>query len=488
VFELALAAFGPYGYFVDEFYYLACAKRLAWGYVDHPPLSIFVLAAARTVLGSSAPAIRAPAVAAVTGTIFVAARLARELGGNRYSQALAALCTATSSFSLVMASFYSMNAIELLLWSALILALAVASRDGAPRAWLAAGLLLGLGLENKHTTILLAMALAVGVLATPLRAQAATRWPWLCLGLAALLLAPNLAWQAAHGFPSLEFYRNAQASKNVPTPPVAALVNQILLAGPGNFVVWIAGAVWLLRARAAKPFRFIGVAFTALFAAQILSSSSRPDRIAGIYPAVLAAGAVAIERLAQRRRALRVAVPLLAALGTVVVVPITLPFLPPERAAAVATATGLFPQLERGKSAALPQLLADRTGWDEFVADVEGAYAALTPEERREATVYAHTYGGAGSIERLWRGAEHPPVVSPHNSYWLWGPGPRPPGVLIAVGLDPDVRDALFETHEVWSVHRCTYCPAAARSMPIVVARRPRAPLSSAWLALKHFD
>jgi hypothetical protein len=79
-------------------------------------------------------------------------------------------------------------------------------------------------------------------------------------------------------------------------------------------------------------------------------------------------------------------------------------------------------------------------------------------------------------------------VVAPHNSYWSWGPGPRAPKVLIAVGLDPKVRDALFESHEVSVVHRCTNCPAATRNMAIVVARRPRAPLSVAWLALKHFD
>src|SRR5262249_40528336 len=162
--------------------------------------------------------------------------------------------------------------------------------------------------------------------------------PWLCLAIAVLLIAPNLAWQAAHGFPSLEFYRNAQSTKNVHTPPVAAFVNQVLLAGPGNCLVWIAGAIWLLRADAARPFRFLGSALAVLFVTQIASGSSRPDRIAGIYPVVLAAGAVALEQIAQRWRAVRVAIPLLAAMGTVVVVPITLPLLPPERAAALAEA------------------------------------------------------------------------------------------------------------------------------------------------------
>ena len=47
-----------YGYFADEFYFLECADRLAWGYVDHPPLSVAVLAGVRAVLGESLPALR----------------------------------------------------------------------------------------------------------------------------------------------------------------------------------------------------------------------------------------------------------------------------------------------------------------------------------------------------------------------------------------------------------------------------------------------
>src|SRR5471030_1122298 len=35
---LHLYAGRHYGYFVDELYYLACARHLDWGYVDQPPL------------------------------------------------------------------------------------------------------------------------------------------------------------------------------------------------------------------------------------------------------------------------------------------------------------------------------------------------------------------------------------------------------------------------------------------------------------------
>ncbi len=48
-----VATNGSYGYFLDEFYYLACSEHLAWGYVDHPPLSIVLLALTRAILGNA---------------------------------------------------------------------------------------------------------------------------------------------------------------------------------------------------------------------------------------------------------------------------------------------------------------------------------------------------------------------------------------------------------------------------------------------------
>ena len=487
--ELTLAAVGPYGYFVDEFYYLACARRLAWGYVDHPPLSIGLLAAARWAFGSSTLAIRAPAILAVAAAVVLTAQLARRLGGGPYAQSLASLCTATSSIALVMASFYSMNAFELLFWPGLALSLVVAAGGDPRRGWLAAGVLLGLALENKHTAILPAGALALGVLATPLRSQLRTRWPWSAMAIAALLVLPNVLWQAAHGFPSIEFYRNAQIAKNVPTPVLAGFVNQVLVAGPGACVVWIVGAVWLLRADVAQDVRFLGVAFAALFVTQIASGSSRPDRIGAIYPVVFAAGAVAIEQYTRARRpALRVAAPALACAGALVVAPITLPLLAPAAAARVAQASGLFPKIERAGGSPLPQILAARTGWPDLVEAVRASYDALPEDERQDAVVLCRSYGCAGAIELLGAGSGLPRVISPHVSYWTWGPGERWPRVVIAVGFDDARLDDLFASHGLAAVFRCPYCMASGAGERIEVARQPRLPIQAAWRALREYD
>src|SRR5215470_8129455 len=89
---LQLYAGRRYGYFVDELYYIACARHLAWGYVDQPPLIAAIVRITRAVLGDSLQALRFPAAVAAAGTAVITSMIARELGGMRFAQCLAALC------------------------------------------------------------------------------------------------------------------------------------------------------------------------------------------------------------------------------------------------------------------------------------------------------------------------------------------------------------------------------------------------------------
>src|SRR5271157_3964670 len=80
-----------YGYFVDELYYLACAQHLDWGYVDQPPLIALIARIARSLLGDSLSAIRLFPALAGAGMVLLTGLIARELGGQRFAQGLAAL-------------------------------------------------------------------------------------------------------------------------------------------------------------------------------------------------------------------------------------------------------------------------------------------------------------------------------------------------------------------------------------------------------------
>src|SRR6201994_414396 len=47
-----------YGYFRDEFYYIACGRHLAWGYVDHGPIVAVQARLGEILFGDSVFAIR----------------------------------------------------------------------------------------------------------------------------------------------------------------------------------------------------------------------------------------------------------------------------------------------------------------------------------------------------------------------------------------------------------------------------------------------
>src|SRR4029453_13225147 len=105
------------GYFRDEFYYIACSRRLAWGYVDHPPLSVFLLSLVRWLVGDGIVALRGAAAFGHVVTIFVAVDAARRLGAGPFGRTLTAAASALAPGLLAAASFYSMNVFDVLLWT-----------------------------------------------------------------------------------------------------------------------------------------------------------------------------------------------------------------------------------------------------------------------------------------------------------------------------------------------------------------------------------
>ncbi|MEW5983661.1 MAG: glycosyltransferase family 39 protein [Acidobacteriota bacterium] len=484
---------GYYGPFIDELYYVACASHLAWGYVDHPPLSPALLALSRSLLGDGLVALRVPAALAGAMTVLLAGLLARRLGAGKSGQLLASAAVALSPIIQLIFGFYSMNAFELLMWTVMAWLLVELALGAHPRLWLAFGVVAGLALMNKHTVVLFVFGLGVGMLATSARRQLATGWPYAGAAVAGLIFAPNLIWQMAHGWPSLEFYRNASFSKQVSVPMLQVLVQQMFFNSPGTLPIWLAGLIFLIGGPLSSRLRHLGLAFLAVLAVMVVGHEGRPDRISGFYPLLLAAGGVQIERFtdaAGRRRWWRPALGVWMTAWGFILLPITVPVLPPAQTARWASALGASPQLERGagKRTELPQWFADRLGWQLLVNDVAAARAQLTPDEQSRVVFFAPSYGQAGALD--WLGAKQGlrPVYSSHNTYYLWGPPRDPVDVAIVTGNDPDRLAELFEEVQLAGIYDCDFCMPWRDQMPIWIVRRARVRISDQWPEWKHFE
>src|ERR1700689_2671948 len=217
-----------YGYFRDELYYLDMARHLDWGYVDAAPL-VGVYAKIALWMGGSLAALRIIPALAGTALIALTILIARELGGGRYAQFLAGLCVLLSPAVLVMDNFLSMNAFEPLFWMGCIWVVARILRTGDSRLWIWFGVLAGLGLENKHSTLSFGFAVTVALLLTQHRREFVRPWIWIAGAIAVALFAPNLIWQIRHHFPTIEDLANVRREgKNVVLGPVAFVKEQIV--------------------------------------------------------------------------------------------------------------------------------------------------------------------------------------------------------------------------------------------------------------------
>lgn len=479
---------GIYGYFIDELYYIACSKHLDFGYVDQPPVSILLLRLIRELLGDSLPALRLAPALAGAALVIVTGLIARRLGAGVFGQSLAAGAVMVGSIYHVMFGIYSMNSISILIWAGCFWLLVEIERRDEPRLWLAFGLLAGIGLENKHTIVLLALGLAVGLALTPARRHLASRWLWLGLGIAAALALPNLLWQIRHGWPSIEFYRNADLYKNVPTPPLEILKQQFLFMNPAAFPVWSAGLVFFLTAKAGRRYQHLGWIYVALLLMMLVAQKSRPDRIASAYSILFAGGGVLLEQLTARRRWARISLLVLLVLCGAALAPLGIPLLPPPVTATYGAMLGIVPQIEagEGKIAELPQWLADRFGWEQLVQEVTGAVERLSPEERARAIILAPSYGHAGAVELFGRGL--PPVYGGHNNYHLWGPPEDPVDAAVVVGFREETARWLFEDVELFAIHDCDWCMPWRDESPIWIARGQKVSFREAWPELKHFE
>lgn len=485
---LHLAVLGRYGIFRDEFYYLACARRLDWGYVDHPPLSIVFLAGWTKFFGDGIVALRLPGILAGAAIVFLAGLLAREMHGKRFAQAVACLSVLIAPLFLAVSNFYSMNVFDQLCWTLLALILVRCINTGDTRYWLLFGLVAGLGLQNKVSVLFLGAGVAVGVLLTRYRGHLLKKDIWLGGLLAGALFLPYVLWQAPRGYPTLEFMHNAATLKNTASSPLLLFQGTLLEMHPANALIWIPGLAFTLYGEAGKRYRLLGITFIVVFL--ILGfGNGKVYYLAPAMPIVLALGGVAWERWTRGRRWARVAVLAPLVLLGPVLVPLALPVLSPERFLAYQETLGIAPApMERHAQAALPQHFADRFGWRELAEFTGGVCAGHFPDERNSAAILVFNYGEAGALEYYSEEFDLPRVVCPHNNYYLWGPGEIGDGVVLVYGGEQAALEQAFTGVTALDERLETaYAMPYENDRPLFICRGLRMPVAALWSRLKSF-
>ncbi len=428
-----LLTLNRYGFYVDELYFIACAKHLAWGFADLPPFMPAIAAVARAFDDSLFALRIVPALAAVA-TVLVAAAIARELGASRFGVTLTAIAVALMPASLFLGNTLTTTSLEPLTWSLVAYFALRLSREPRAAWWVALVLTVGIAAYMKYSIFLPLGACAIGALL--LRDRRSATLFAAAIPASALLLAPNVVWQAVHGFPMLAVlhgeiierrpfnagpqYEFSGMLANAP----AFLAEQFAFTNPIASPVWLAGLVLLFRNSELRFARFIAVTYVTLLLIA-LAFSAKGYYIIGIYPALFAAGSVAVERCASRTvRAIAFAA---VAVSGVLLMPIALPVLPVQGLISYMHRFGAPPHL-------MQPLFADEFGWDALAARVAAQYAALPAPIRSQTPIFSDSYGVAAALAYYGPRYGLPPPIGGQDQYYLWGTRGYDLSRMLAVG------------------------------------------------------
>jgi hypothetical protein len=490
---LHLLTAGRYGYFGDEMYHMACGEHLAWGYVDQPPLIAVFAWLTRHLLGTSLFSVRLLPALAGFAVVWLTGVLARELGGGRFAQGLAALCTACAGVYLILDHLFTMNAFEPLFWMGCAYVVIRIIKTGDAKLWVWFGVLAGIGLENKYTMAVFGFAIVAGLLLTKERTALASRWLWLGGLLALVILLPNLIWNVEHHWPFLELMRNIRSSgRDLPFTPLGYVRAQILLMSPATFPLWLLGALDLLFARPVRRFRALGWAFVIVLGFFIVFHG-KDYYAAPVYPMILAAGAVAVERAASGARMawLRPASVIFVLLPSLALLPLVVPLLSPAgflRFQARLPFT-IQPDEKSMLAEPMPHYYSWCFGWNEMVAAVAHAYASVPEPERADTAIMANDFAAAGAIDLIGPKYGLPKAICGHQSYWLWGPRNYTGQTMIVLGDTIEGARRWFTDVKVVAKLNNPYA-APHENRPVLLCRGPKRfrSLAHAWPQLKHWD
>jgi hypothetical protein len=477
-----------YGYFRDEFYYLACGHHLAWGYVDHGPIVALQARLGEILFGTSIFAIRVLSAVAGAIVVFLTGLLAWALGGRRPAQALAMIGVIAVPVYIGVDGFLSMNSYEPVFWMLCALALAMLNGSPQPRWWTIFGLSAGIGLLNKPSMAFFLVAAGIALLLTPQRRILFTRWVALGIALFIVIALPNLLWQIHNHWPTLEFLRNGKLGhKNVMLNPLQFFLAQFAQMHPVNALLWITGLVSLLRARSIPRGRWLGLTYLVFFVL-MLALHAKDYYLAPIYPILFAAGGIAWERgFATSPRVARnriFAFPTFEAIlitTAALILPMSSPVLRPYTWVRYTTALHLVhDNTETAATGLLPQFYADRFGWQQEVDIVARTFHSLTPGDQKRVCIFGGNYGEAGAVDFLGR-REHlhlPPAISGQNNYWLWGTHGCDPNLVIAVVHDsPEALSKKYQSVTIVGVRNNPFAmPFEHGSIYLLREQRPSAP------------
>jgi hypothetical protein len=482
LFTVLMALSGRYGFHRDELYMLDGARHLSGSYVDQGVLAPLMARITLTLFGVSLPGLRLWPALAAFATVIIGGLTARELGGTRRAQLLAAV--AVGCMPVLLGSDHLANTTSYMLLACAALALVAVriGRTGDTRWWLAGGAVTGIGADDNHLVAIFAVVLTICALAIPGgRGLVLNRWFAAGVAIALVIFSPDVWWQATHGWATLAMTHALNSENGGPKNIVTWIIGQAADPGLATIWIWPAGLRFLWRSRARPLWRALAVSYGILFLVYALTTGAQSYYVSGLYVTLIAAGLVSwdgwLHARAARLRRFLIVLTVTTAVSSLVVLPV-------------------LPVSDIAWTYKDNPSLGETTGWPQLVRTVRGAWFSLPPAQRANAVIYASDYGEEGAINELGRGTGLPAAVGGQNTDWWWGPGnPHATTVVIIVPRGQGVAADEAQLREYFTGVRV----AATLANPygihtiewgghVYVCTGPRRPWGQLWSKLRNYD
>jgi Dolichyl-phosphate-mannose-protein mannosyltransferase len=458
-----------YGYHRDELYFRMLPA--AWGYTDQPLLTP-LLARATLLLADEPWALRLPAAGLAALSVVVIALITREVGGGRPAQTIAAWGYAYGTFTLNFGHILMTASVDLVIWPLIVLFVLRAVLREQPRWWWFAGLVVGLSTYNKWLVAMLVVAVVGGLLLTGPRKVLLSRAFLGAAALAVLLAAPNLVWQAVHGWPQLAMGQ-ALSANNADAVRLLTIPTLLVMIGPLLFVVCVAGAIGLLRRLEWRPARWLAPAM-GIIVALTMAAGAQVHYPYGLLSVVFAVGCVPTAEFARTARSRTALVAAGLALHSVLNVVVNLPVLPERVLAAT-----FIPTLSTG--------LAEQIGWERYVEQIDRVTATARSDDQ-PVVVLTSNYGEAGAVAR-YTTQRDVPVLSGHNALgYLGGPAPDTRTVVVVGAQLPRVAGLFTTCTTLDRLESGTAVHNEEEGQPIALCTGPKQEWSQLWPVLRHLS
>ena len=483
--------FAGYGIFRDELYYLSCASRPALGYVDHPPLSIWLLTVYKSVFGDSLLAIRMVPAMMGSLTIWFTGKITREFGGGKRALVISLSSILLAPIYLAMNAYYSMNSIDIFLWTTAFFLIIRLTKTGINRYWVWLGIVLGLGLLNKMSFLWLGFGIVHTFMILSRGKVFLKKGIWIAAAVSGLFFLPFIIWNLTHDLAHLEFIKNAQAFKYAGITRLDFIKDLMLIMNPVSALVWIPGLYWAFFGKIKKETRTIGLNIITVFLILLINGKSKSEYMSAAMIPLFAAGGLFFENLKSLKLAQSLSVFIVFSIlvSGIVLAPLALPVLPVDAFIKHSQNIGISPSNNESKQlASLPQFYADMHGWEEMAKNVSEVYL-MVPENERENTVFWGTnYGRAGAVEYYSSTYPLPKAISTHNNFWIWGYGNKEIRHVIFIGGQFGDYENSFETVTASLTHRAAHAMPYENNLTIFLCSGPKTDLADVWLKYKHFE